>query len=63
MQKLMQVILGQWANYLSVTDSVNFVCRIDADFDRSGHGHLKFYFQQSSSKKYPKQIYMALAGS
>lgn len=37
MQKLMQVVLGQWANYLSVTDSVNFICRIDADLDRSGH--------------------------
>lgn len=37
MQKLMQIILGQWANSLSVTDSVNFIGGIDADLDSSGH--------------------------
>lgn len=37
MQKLMQIILGQWANSLSVTDSVNFTGGIDADLGSSGH--------------------------
>lgn len=33
MQKLMQVIWGRYANYLSVTDPMNFICSID----RNGH--------------------------